>query len=346
MADKRKGQMLKNALLDLGIATLATQVLPFGADVLWGLLADTYLVAGVQSAKQAAENLMSDLEDRGGGKYALTNMKLITDAGTMFYELDDGTYVTDWMPAGTVLRFRTLKNREIVTNTVGIVGFGDDIRITQDRITGVTHQVKDLVNGATHTETIGYTSAWTIKNAVMNVNEYRMILSPAGRLKFEVDCYTSLEWSFYVTPPEWNFQEHQIITKYGDYYIGTLFEYDTEDIIFNTSAAPGSAAPYHIGQDVSHVDSLTGGNGADAGLPRSAPEIIGHGGNGGHGGGGGGAPGYCKQETISAAGDVSIDFAAKVGTMTPGTGGLGTEGTPGYHGGCIIYWDEGGGLNA
>ena len=339
---ENKGEMLKNALLDLGLATIATNF-PYGAEVLWGLLADKYFITGVQTAKQAAENLKADLENRGDGKYALKNMKLITDASSMFYDLGNNVYATDWLPVGTVLRFPTMKNGERVENTVGLTNYQQVLTGSDDIIYNAYDYFDILTNGELdHHRFYFFVTTAPLIEHVYFIREWQLILR-SGYAQFNVDYY----YRYNVEGAPQYFTERQGIFLYEPHkYLGDLI-YDTEEeIIFNASAIGGGIKPYHIGEDVSHVDSITGGNGADAGSPVATLPMIGRGGNGGHGGGGGGAAGYCKREMVSTNGAVEIDLTQPVGEMVSGTGGTGTDGTPGYHGGCVIFWDEGGISNA
>lgn len=331
---ENKGEMLKNALLDLGLATIATNF-PYGAEVLWGLLADKYFITGVQTAKQAAENLKADLENRGDGKYAIKNMKLITNASSMFYDLGNNTYATDWLPVGTLLRFKTTVNGEIRRNTVGFTNVWLDIdRDEEGKIGSVIGYYEVLVNGEVHRGRQFFVIASEILDPVFTIKEWRAVLQ-GPNLKFEYEYYYRYEAT------GTGLTERQGVLYYGNFVVGTLLLEEEEDIIFNVSPIGGGGAVRHIGDDISHVDSITGGNGADAGLPVATLPMIGRGGNGGHGGGGGGAPGFCKREIVYGNGMFNeIDLTASVGEMVPGTGGTGTAGTPGYHGGCIIFYGE------
>lgn len=334
------GQMLEKAVARKGFLLKKIESIAIRG-ALWSAAAVKYIITGgdvdFDAVNAAADRLIGDMVALVDGSYVLKNfdIEVVEGGNLLLFPNGDGSYVSPWFPIGRCFEIHTEMGSDDYYYLIGAVGYRVVPTITQDRITAIYNELDVIVNDK-HSHYFGSRSwAYRIKNATCSVYAWRAVII-GTHLKFEIKYSESLEWSFR-SPIRWELQAKENGQEVlGDYQIGTLV-FDTKEAEFVKTQAP-QIQPRHIGDDISYVRSITGGNGADAMEPAATRNVMGQGGNGGHGGGGAGAGGVCKQEVIRKNGTMNIDTSQIAGSMVNGTPGIGTSGTPGRNGGCVIFY--------
>lgn len=321
------GQMFKKSLSDLGWTLDKTPFELAEAAVFAGLAKAMMDLDPSGSIKQHVENFINDMDKSQGKGHYNVHIFPLNDGDIMYGPDEDGYYFTRWFGENDLVQFYLEDGRKI---TVG--SFGTEFeQFTEPGSDPWTHtQIYSvwIVDGEKKTDQFyGLFS----KRIDPPVDDYRGI--NYWMLKKNRSSY-SIEYSasYRIINPSFEGSVTRTVS------VGTFgVNEQTVDLEFNYNA-PQIQIKSHIGDDIKYVQSITGGNGADAGLQKPTTQMLGQGGNGGHGGGGAGAGGTCKMETIYSTGVAVIDTSQTVWSMVNGSPGLGSSGTPGRDGGCIIYF--------
>lgn len=342
--------IFQNAVKDAG--WVLEESLKLSPAAVWTSIVSKYVIGavdGVVNIANAVDNFINDMDDEEGGKKSI-RFSIIPGISLVLHEDINGWLVSDWLSPSTRVRLNLSYNDPSKKVTVGPVGtftgfYPDWHDFEKYAFSYCTDFYTGFLGGRTIREWDGdilvpisypfyYGQAEPVSYDTVG---WRIVIKSLGSRNVDGQYINHLKYRTKEATwqeSDWVIHERDVIGWANG--IGYLPEERENETI---SFAPFSGVPtWHIGSDIKNVSSITGGNGADAWEPNPTLDIIGQGGNGGHGGGGGGAGGYCKQEVITGNIVSEIDLTQKIGNMTPGRGGTGTNGSAGHNGGCIIFY--------